>query len=235
MRKADHETQPVRVLHQSLRDFLAVGTPCSSSSIDLFKIVEKEHSRELAILCLELLNRDLNDTTPGTGYIAKDEDEEPGIPALREDAIPEALRYACMFLQDHLYDLESPKSINEAMRGFMMKNVVRWIELLPVCGRYRGMNIVQQSARTNQQEIGGNDSGQILWQSEMYAEILWSLSNRLYYEDRREEALLSIEEAVQLYRELATERPAIFISRLALYLHSLSNHLEGLGAIRKHW
>ncbi|KAG8712730.1 POC1 centriolar protein A [Ceratobasidium sp. 395] len=201
MRKADHETQPVRVLHQSLRDFLAVETPCSSLPVDLFKIVEKEHSRELAVLCLELLNRDLNDTTPGTGYIAKDEEEEPGIPALREDAIPEALRYACIFLQDHLYDLESPKSINEAMREFMMKRA----------------------------EIGGSDSGQILWQSEMYAEILWSLSDRLYYEDRREEALLSIEEAVQLYRELATERPALFISRLALYLHSLSNHLEGLG------
>ncbi|KAG8679038.1 POC1 centriolar protein A, partial [Ceratobasidium sp. 395] len=94
MRKADHRTQPVRVLHQSLRDFLIVGISDWSSPVHPFKIVKKEHSQELAVLCLELLNRDLGDTTPGTGYIAKGEEEEPGVPALRKNAIPEALRYA---------------------------------------------------------------------------------------------------------------------------------------------
>ncbi|KAG9081722.1 POC1 centriolar protein A, partial [Ceratobasidium sp. 392] len=79
MSKADHASQPVRVLHQSLRDFLvfrAGKKPCFKS----FRISEKAHSQKLAALCLGIMNRDLNENIPNTGYLAEVEDESFGIP-----------------------------------------------------------------------------------------------------------------------------------------------------------
>jgi tetratricopeptide (TPR) repeat protein len=45
----------------------------------------------------------------------------------------------------------------------------------------------------------------------------------------REDALKAIEEAVQLYRQLAADRPAAFTPDLAMSLNNLSSDLSDLG------
>jgi len=65
--------------------------------------------------------------------------------------------------------------------------------------------------------------------NEGYAGLLFDLSSRLSYMDRREDALKAIEEAVQLYRQLAADRPAAFTPNLATSLINLSNCLSDLG------
>ena len=62
-----------------------------------------------------------------------------------------------------------------------------------------------------------------------YGEAIISLSNHLSYMDRREEALLAVEEAIELYRQLAMDRPAVFNADLAKSLNNLSLHLSNLG------
>jgi tetratricopeptide (TPR) repeat protein len=61
------------------------------------------------------------------------------------------------------------------------------------------------------------------------ARSLNNLSNRLADLGRREEALAAIEEAADIYRELAAARPDAFRPDLASSLTNLANRLAGLG------
>ncbi|KAG9076982.1 POC1 centriolar protein A, partial [Ceratobasidium sp. 370] len=230
--EADHGGQPVRVLHRSLRGFLVIQTPISPSFTQ-FKIVENEQSQQLALLCVQLLNRYLNDSTPGTGYLAKEEDKVPGVPVLSEDSISEALWYACQFWQDHVMDLESPKEIREALGEFMDRKMILWMEVVAARGKRRGLSDLwgwmQAVTERGKQDKSDEVIELIPQHHKEYAGALRSLSNRLKYEDRQEEALGTIEEAVQIYRKLAADDPAAFTCDLASSLRDLSNRLSDLG------
>jgi hypothetical protein len=143
--EGDHHTQPVRVLHQSLRDFLVVRAD-SSTSHAKFQIVEKTHSQKLALLCLGILNRDLNEHMPGVGYLAQDESELPGIPTMRGVDISEALWYACQFWMDHILDVESSNSaaVGEAFCSFMETKAVLWMELMAARALFQGLMNVRR-------------------------------------------------------------------------------------------
>ena len=53
-------------------------------------------------------------------------------------------------------------------------------------------------------------------------------SNRLSCLGRQEEALATVEEAVQIHRTLAEARPDSYLPNLATALNNQSNHLSGL-------
>ncbi|KAG8793853.1 POC1 centriolar protein A [Ceratobasidium sp. 428] len=219
-----HQTQPVRVLHQSLRDFLAI-TRNNASTLAPYKIIEREHSQQLALLCLSLLNRDLDETSPGTGYLAQDEDAVPGIPKLQDGAIPEALQYACRFWQDHVSDMESLEQIEETLERFLDQKLVNWMETEAAHGRYQGLGRVQEW----HQRVGCDPFGSTSERADVFARACLSLSSRLRYEDRREEALVASEEAVQVYRKLASDQPSAFTMDLAESLTSVSQRLTDVG------
>ncbi|KAG9078027.1 POC1 centriolar protein A, partial [Ceratobasidium sp. UAMH 11750] len=140
--KAEHNSEPVRPLHQSLRDFLARAHTPHSSRPGQSEIVEKEQSQELASLCLQALNRDLNRAIPGTGYLGKTEDEVPGVPVIVECVISEAVWYACQFWQNHVLDIESLAEIGESLWKFMDEKMVLWMEVVAAHGRCRGLGEV---------------------------------------------------------------------------------------------
>jgi len=62
-----------------------------------------------------------------------------------------------------------------------------------------------------------------------HGKALIRLSTRLSYMDRREEALEAVQEAAELYRQLAKDDPTAFNPDLAISLDILSNHLSNLG------
>ncbi|KAG8783146.1 POC1 centriolar protein A [Ceratobasidium sp. 428] len=223
VRGASRGTEAVRVLHQSLRDFLAAGGT-GSPRLTKFTIVEKQHSRRLASLCLELMNRDLSSATPGTGYLTG-EDDTPGIPVQVKDSIPEALRYACQFWQSHIQDVEKPDEIMRLLTTFMEKKVILWMEIAAVCGRYSGTDETQKWG----QRVDKRDVEIILRCNAEYAGASFSISSHLAYEDRREEALVAIQQSEAIYRQLAAEQPAAFTPDLARSLSNLSAHLSHLG------
>ncbi|QRV73711.1 hypothetical protein RhiJN_01725 [Ceratobasidium sp. AG-Ba] len=105
LRKADHGSVPVRILHESLRDFLGSKATSLSHSLD-----EKEHSRQLAFCCLNLLSRDLVRGLAGTGYLSDGPKNGHGIPLVSREEIPEGLYYACQFWAYHALDV-SPSSM----------------------------------------------------------------------------------------------------------------------------
>jgi len=58
---------------------------------------------------------------------------------------------------------------------------------------------------------------------------MFTLSSCLHYMDRWEEALIAIQEAVELRRQLAADQPAAFNPDLAMSLNNLSLCLSDLG------
>ncbi|KAG9118729.1 hypothetical protein FRC07_006620, partial [Ceratobasidium sp. 392] len=139
MREQDHGSQPVRVLHQSLRDFLVTQTAGISDSAQ-YKIAEAEHNQKLGGLCLDLMNRELSPMTPGTGFLAEDEEVNPGVPKLSVGAVDEALQYACLFWQHHLDGTDWSKEIQDALGRFVDQKTVLWTEVVTVFGKYYGLN-----------------------------------------------------------------------------------------------
>ncbi|KAG8685629.1 POC1 centriolar protein A, partial [Ceratobasidium sp. 394] len=222
--KVEHGSEPVRPLHQSLREFLVAQTPSSSRPVQS-EIVEKEQSQQIASLSLQLLNRDLSRSIPGTGYLEKDEDEVPGVPVIGQGAISEALWYACQFWQDHVLDIESLAEIGELLWKFMDEKVILWIEVVAACGRCRGLSKVWRLLEAKENEA----TEAVNKYRKEYAVASLSLSNRLWYEGRREEAHRMADEAAQLFRQLAIDAPAASTSDLAKSLNNLSICFSDLG------
>lgn len=97
-------TRQVRIPPLSFRDFI---TQLSLAS-QRFNFNETGHSQRLARQCLLVLNENLKEGIPGTGYLIKDEVVIPGIPEIAEDQIPEEVWYAYRFWPDHIFDVEIP-------------------------------------------------------------------------------------------------------------------------------
>ncbi|KAG8795975.1 POC1 centriolar protein A [Ceratobasidium sp. 428] len=225
MRQDDHGSQPVRVLHQSLRDFLVAQDVRASCDATEYRIVEREQSQRLALLCLELINRSLNATTPGTGYLTGDEDNTPGVPKLPEDSIPEALRYACLFWQSHIDDEASIWSTKEALEKFLDQKLTLWMELTAVCGQYGGLSVVQKWIHL----LHNNRTIVRPSYEPSYAETSLNIRDHLKYEDRREETLEASSEALRTYRLLAAKGSETFTQEICRSLGYVALALAELG------
>jgi hypothetical protein len=88
-----HKDQPIQILHLSFRDFLTSRTRISPDHMH-FHVDEQMFNKQLALLCLCVLNDDLTSHTPGTGYFSTDTE---GIPSFDNSHVSEVLWYACQF------------------------------------------------------------------------------------------------------------------------------------------
>jgi hypothetical protein len=136
----DHH--PVRILHQSFRDFITLRTGLSSDSEQFFLSVET-YNQHMALLCIEMLNRELMDNVDGTGYLAADSNVPPGIPEIPE--ITEALLYACKFWIDHTVEVRSPvpNELIAEFHNFSTMRLVLWMEIISSKGRFPGLGDVR--------------------------------------------------------------------------------------------
>lgn len=125
------ESYPIRILHLSFRDFLTNRAQLSSLH-ERFQINEREHSQQLALLSLRILNEDLTLNIPGTGYLTRLTPETRGISPLDESHVTEALWYACRFWVEHIIEVEGPVSeaILNPLRKFLTEKLTLWVEVL---------------------------------------------------------------------------------------------------------
>ncbi|KZP14717.1 hypothetical protein FIBSPDRAFT_935616 [Athelia psychrophila] len=213
----EDDSEPVRVLHLSFQEFIT-NHPATSSK---FHIAEKGHSGRLAGLCLQTMVREIAaDTIRGTGYLLKDDDDEPGVPNVF--GVSEQLLYCCEHWRDHVSDADEPDTaIAEVVGTFLRQHNTTWIEIVSSMSVFRGSLGVWHWLEVRAPEF--KEQG-----DESQASILLSLSNRLGYAGRLEEALVAIQEAVNLCRALAAERP-VFNADLAGALSNQSAWLSALG------
>ncbi|QRV83830.1 hypothetical protein RhiJN_11846 [Ceratobasidium sp. AG-Ba] len=96
MNKVNRPSQPVRLLHQSLRDFL-VYRFASSPEHACFHTREKDKNTQLAVLYLSILSKKLEMNALIPHYLVSNNEQKPGIPKLVPGALSEAVQYACQF------------------------------------------------------------------------------------------------------------------------------------------
>lgn len=131
------EQEPIQMLHISFRDFIterAANAPLTRK----FYISVKEHSQRLAELCLRtMVNEMASGPIHGTGYLALEDDDGPGIPKII--GISEQLLYSCEFWSDHLADVESAHiALTEVLSQTLLNHNTTWIEIVSSRSVFRG-------------------------------------------------------------------------------------------------
>ena len=129
------ESRPIRILHQSLRDFITVRA-CDLPDSQKYYLDVKEHSGRLALLCLSVMNKQLPRKAPSMMYLSDlDEEEQDGIPELDDGAISEELSYACKFWIDHLEMISVPSDdLTGALGIFLSEYSIYWTEIAAMQG-----------------------------------------------------------------------------------------------------
>jgi len=128
---------PVRILHQSLRDFITVRARDRPETCE-FHLDDKEHSARLALLCLNRMNSILPLDIPDLHYLRNDAHpgaREPGIPKLAEGWIADDCKYACTYWISHLVETTEPSGeLMNALTAFLSGKLVYWMEIAGVLG-----------------------------------------------------------------------------------------------------
>jgi len=129
------ESRAIRILHQSLRDFITVRARNLPNSQKYYVSVEK-HSDVLALHCLNVMNEQLPCNMPGVRYLSSlDSDLLDGIPELRNGTISEELSYACKFWMKHLEKIQNPSNnLTNSLNTFLSQYAIHWIEIAAMQG-----------------------------------------------------------------------------------------------------
>ncbi len=121
-----NEGQPIQILHQSLHDFLS-GRAFAVESWKVFAIDEKLHNQDIALQCINIINTELSESTPGTGYLWGG---QRGMPKISDNSISEHLGYACRFWMEHLIEVSEPhEELIDALHILLEWKFVSWLEL----------------------------------------------------------------------------------------------------------
>ncbi|TFK41510.1 hypothetical protein BDQ12DRAFT_733035 [Crucibulum laeve] len=201
------KNEPVRLLHLSFRDFVTVHARSSENSRQ-FYIDEQEHSQKLALLCLTVLNEDLLAGTPGTGYLDDSASDACVIPQVKVHQVPETLWYVCRFWTEHLMQVGNPvqPEITEALQFFFANTLIRWIEICTAIDRFQKLSALRYWLKINVSAVPSlQDSS--LWLR--LSRCLHHLSRGLSELGRREEALESVEESVNIQHQLLDTSPEL--------------------------
>jgi hypothetical protein len=143
----DEEGQCVRIVHTSFRDFVTRRAQLMPDYLR-FHVSEMAHSQRLALLCLCVLNKDLETEIAGTGYLSGRLTEVEGIPNITQGQIGEALWYACCFWMEHVVDIEDvatmPDTFPDILRRFLSTHLVSWLEVVVSVGQFQRLSKIRR-------------------------------------------------------------------------------------------
>ncbi|QRV97933.1 hypothetical protein RhiJN_25952 [Ceratobasidium sp. AG-Ba] len=254
MNRVNWSSQPVRLLHQSLRDFLVyrfVSLPEYAS----FRVREKDKNKQLAVLCLSVLTRELKTDALIPHYLVSGADQKPGVPQLDPGALSEALRYACQFWHGHLCQSDYTHELQDHLADFMESSLITWLEVTASYGRcynisevwrwaansndrYRNERIQDAKEKREESLVVANQAVELYILLARDDPDLHNPNLACSYESKswscaqlgqRDEALVAIGLSVRLRREDATGNSAESVSLLAASLRNLGNRLSDVG------
>ena len=112
------ETEQIRILHPSFRDYLSERCRDQPWSINL-----ERHNKELALRCIDLLDKELRENIC-----------DMTLPYLsRKKTLPEAICYACKFWIEHICLVSDvTDDMLERMYDFLDKHLLHWMEALAI-------------------------------------------------------------------------------------------------------
>jgi AAA ATPase domain len=140
----ENDKTPVKILHHSLKDFLTIRAQSSSLADQTLFLNEKEHSERLGLLCLKVMNEDLEKCGPAVGYL-RNASELEGVPDVGENVVSEELLYACNFWIAHVVKIEIlGASLVDELGKFLSKYVVPWMEVSTSKGKFHDLSEVRK-------------------------------------------------------------------------------------------
>ncbi|KAF8337013.1 uncharacterized protein EI90DRAFT_3119358 [Cantharellus anzutake] len=126
--------KPIRILHQSFRDFLTDRVGPQSPILGRFAVDARREDARVALRCIEILNKDLP-TVKGLGLI-EDLSEMAKLPSIPQEALSEHVHYACRHFVHHLSQFQGPlEAPSGHIDAFLGGQISRWVE---VCVRTEG-------------------------------------------------------------------------------------------------
>jgi type II secretory pathway predicted ATPase ExeA len=127
---SDDCSEPIRLQHASVRDFLLDDRRCSDAC---FRVDELEAHTNFAHCCLFFMNHNLKKNIcrlagPGaiTGEIARER---------LDQHIPPPLRYACLYWVQHIQLSQQAEALRNPVNSFMREHFLHWLEVLGLTGR----------------------------------------------------------------------------------------------------
>jgi AAA ATPase domain len=135
--------QLIQPLHSSFRDFITIR---AQTHVDTkqFYIDEKEHSKRLALQCLLLMNKNLEQIGGSLGYL-NSKCQSKGVPPITEDLICEGMWYSCQHWIDHICDADDLNmDLREELHTFLSHHLISWIEITTSKGKFRGLQEVRK-------------------------------------------------------------------------------------------
>ncbi|KAF8339129.1 uncharacterized protein EI90DRAFT_3040513 [Cantharellus anzutake] len=212
---------PVRILHQSFRDFIVDRiVPLSISPCCIPVDVGMENAR-VALRCTEILNQDLC-SVKGLGLIENlsEKDELPLIPS---EESSEHFHYACCYIVHHLSGVQEPSpELDESVGAFLSEQATRWVE---ACVRMEGYISISLLPEWAKLAVGHRSKGAVC----TLVRVLVQLVSNLKFFARFKEAYEAATDSVVLCRYLISVNPGSYSPDLAYSLVALYLTLSKLG------
>jgi hypothetical protein len=138
----ENDTTPVKTLHPSLKGFLVDRAQSLPPSQKHFLIDMREHNQRLGLMCLVVLNEELEKCKPVLGYL---DSTSTRVPELARGVVSEELWYSCRFWIDHVVEIDNPEeALLDTLEGFLLNHIVPWMEVVTSKGRVQDLSTVRE-------------------------------------------------------------------------------------------
>ncbi|KAF8315744.1 uncharacterized protein EI90DRAFT_2946132 [Cantharellus anzutake] len=126
---------PIRILHQSFRDFLLERVSPQSSTLYRFAVDARRENDRVSLRCVEILNEDLS-SLEGLGLVEHLSQKAQLAPIL-QGTLSEQSHYACQHIVYHLNQVqEPPEMLTRLVYTFLDQQIVHWVEVCVRMGGY---------------------------------------------------------------------------------------------------
>ncbi|KAF8336631.1 uncharacterized protein EI90DRAFT_3046546 [Cantharellus anzutake] len=213
--------KPIRILHQSFRDFLMDRVDPQSSILGRFGVDARRENNRVALRCIEILNKDLP-TMKDLGLI-EDLPQKARLPPIPQEALSEHVQYACRHFMHHLSQTQEPLEVpNGPIHAFLNKQISRWVEVCVRTEGYISISLFPEWAKLNVDRA----SKEVI---HMLVKVFRNVRRNLAFFLRLQEAYELASDSVALCRCLVSTDSESHTPELARALGNLDASLTKLG------
>ncbi|KAF8327560.1 uncharacterized protein EI90DRAFT_1766464 [Cantharellus anzutake] len=216
----DHYT-PVRILHQSFRDFIVNRINSQTISPHCRPVTVGIENARVALRCIEILNQDLC-SVEGLGLIenVSEKDEMPPIPP---NELSEHFHYACCHIIHHLSGVQEPtQQLAGSVAVFLSQEATCWMEVCVRMETYVSISLLPEWAKLAVVHRSKDAVGTL---TNVLTRLHWNLG----FFSRFQEAYEAANDSVALCRYLFSVDSSSYAPHLAESLNSLYSALYKLG------
>ncbi|KAF8314373.1 uncharacterized protein EI90DRAFT_3136106 [Cantharellus anzutake] len=212
---------PIRILHQSFRDFLTGRVDPQPAIIGRLGVDTRRENDRVALRCIEILNKELS-TMKGLGLI-KDLSEKTKLPPIPQEALSEHVHYACRHFVHHLSQFQEPlEAPNGPIHIFLNEQISCWVEVCVRTEGYISISSFPEWAKLNVDWVSKEVNHELV-------KVFLNMRKNLAFFLRLQEAYELASDSVALCHCLVSTDSESYTPDLARALGDLDESLTNLG------